>query len=174
MKRNEPGYSQRDERCRSSRSEDYETGVRSKSEEERARRRREWRIQKRLEQEHDRLKRKMILEFEIQRARKKGLPLPKRFLYMVRSKSRSKSPENQHRRTCASDASKVSILSKKLESSDGTTPLFKGPEGTQVDATELRRIKVDIHRNIPGMTVTGELQRDIINPEDVVLKRRAG
>ncbi|CAK9811921.1 hypothetical protein ANTQUA_LOCUS7018 [Anthophora quadrimaculata] len=152
MRRNEPGYSQRDERGRSSRSEDYETGVRSKSEEQRARRR----------------------QFEIQRARKRGLPLPKRFLYMIRSKSRSKSPEDQHRRTCTSDASKVSILSKKLESSDGTTPLFKGPEGTQVDATELRRIKVDIHRNIPGMTVTGELQRDIVNPEDVVLKRRAG
>lgn len=40
---------------------------------------------------------------------------------------------------------------------------------------ELRRIKVDIHRNIPvkGL-VTTELQREILNPEDVIVKRREG
>lgn len=59
-------------------------------------------------------------------------------------------------------------------SKSGTVPLFKGPEGTQFSTTELRRIKVDIHRNIPAKEPVTELQRDIINPEDVILKRREG
>lgn len=62
----------------------------------------------------------------------------------------------------------------RLESSNGTTPIFKGPEGTQISVTELRRIKVDIHRNIPGKSTADDLQREIINPEDVVVKRREG
>lgn len=66
------------------------------------------------------------------------------------------------------------FLHYRLEPSDGTTPLFKGPEGTQVSAAELRRIKVDIHRNVPGKATTDDLQRDIINPEDVLVKRREG
>lgn len=65
-------------------------------------------------------------------------------------------------------------LSCRLQSSEGTTPLFKGPEGTKISTTELRKIKVDIHRNIPGKSTPSELHRDIVNPEDVVLKRRAG
>jgi len=39
---------------------------------------------------------------------------------------------------------------------------------------ELRRIKVDIHRNIPVKGPVTELQRDIVNPEDVIVKRREG
>lgn len=63
----------------------------------------------------------------------------------------------------------------RSKSSDDTS-LFRGPEGTQVSATELRKIKVDIHRVLPGKptTTTDELKRDIINPEDVMLKRRTG
>ncbi|XP_029159689.1 uncharacterized protein LOC114931712 isoform X2 [Nylanderia fulva] len=60
-------------------------------------------------------------------------------------------------------------------STSGSLPLFKGPEGIQISTTELCRIKVDIHRNIltKGPIVT-ELQRSILNAEDVVLKRRDG
>ncbi|XP_017756773.1 PREDICTED: peptidyl-prolyl cis-trans isomerase G-like [Eufriesea mexicana] len=175
MKRNVSSHSHRDEKCKSSRSEDHETGSRARTEEEKLRRRREWMKQKEREREHEKLKEKMILEYEIQRARQKGLPLPKRRLsHQDRSKNESRSPENRHRRTATSNTCKTSILSEKVESSDGTTSLFKGPEGIQVSATELRRIKVDIHRKIMGKTTIGELQRDIINPEDVVLKRRTG
>jgi len=39
---------------------------------------------------------------------------------------------------------------------------------------ELRRIKVDIHRNISVKGPVTELQRDIVNPEDVIVKRREG
>lgn len=40
---------------------------------------------------------------------------------------------------------------------------------------ELRRIKVDIHRNISAKgPVTSDLERDILNPEDVIVKRREG
>ncbi|XP_029159685.1 uncharacterized protein LOC114931712 isoform X1 [Nylanderia fulva] len=71
------------------------------------------------------------------------------------------------------------LKQKKIRELDGSTsgslPLFKGPEGIQISTTELCRIKVDIHRNIltKGPIVT-ELQRSILNAEDVVLKRRDG
>lgn len=53
--------------------------------------------------------------------------------------------------------------------------MFKGPEGTKISTTELRRIKVDIRRNIPEQgPVTTELKRDILDPEDVIVKRREG
>ncbi|XP_076754884.1 uncharacterized protein LOC143425776 [Xylocopa sonorina] len=176
MKRGMSSHSHCDEKLRSSRIEEGDTGLRSRIEDERLRRRREWEIQQKKEREHERLKKKMILEFEMRRAREKGLPLPKiKDSHHSRSKSRSRSPKDQHRRTAASSMPMTSILSKKLESSSGTTPLFRGPEGTEVSAAELRRIKVDIHRDIPGKTATtGELQRDIVAPENVMLKRREG
>lgn len=59
-------------------------------------------------------------------------------------------------------------------STSGTVPLFKGPEGIQISTTELRRIKVDIRRNIPTKGPIPELQRSILNAEEVVLKRREG
>jgi hypothetical protein len=52
--------------------------------------------------------------------------------------------------------------------------LFKGPEGTQINTTELRRIKVDIRRNIPVRGPITELERDILDPEEVIVKRREG
>jgi len=52
--------------------------------------------------------------------------------------------------------------------------LFRGPQNAQINTMELRRIKVDIHRNIPVKGPVTELQRDIVNPEDVIVKRREG
>ncbi|XP_033361205.1 zinc finger CCCH domain-containing protein 5-like [Bombus vosnesenskii] len=182
MKRNVSNHSYRDEKLRSSHSENYETGLR-RTEEERLRRRREWIVEQQMLREHERLKKKKILEYEIRRALEKGLPLPKeRFSHHSSNTSESKSPENQHRTVATLSTSNTSILSKKLEPSDGTTPLFKGPEGIQVTAAELRRIKVyihrnsfteDIHRNVSD-EATDDLQRDIINFEDVLVKRREG
>ncbi|XP_076627021.1 uncharacterized protein LOC143344647 isoform X2 [Colletes latitarsis] len=175
MKRNTSRHSHSDEKSSSSCKEDYNETPRSRTEEEKLQRRREWMIQQERQREHDRLKEKMILEYEIRRARKKGLPLPKQgFSCNSHRKSRSKTPPSLHGRSSTSSTPKTTILSEKLESSDGTTSLFKGPEGTKISITELRKIKVDIHRNIPGTSSPNELQRDIINPEDVVLKRRAG
>nr|AKQ19356.1 complementary sex determiner [Apis florea] len=165
MKRNISSYSHCDERFRQSRSEDSEIGLRSRTEERLRRRREEWMIQQELEREHERLKKKMILEYE--RAREKKLALSKR------SKTKSRSPESRNKNN-APNISETFILSEKLKSSDGTS-LFRGPEGTQVSETELRKIKVDIHRILPGKTTTtDELKRDIINPENVIIKRRTG
>ena len=62
----------------------------------------------------------------------------------------------------------------RLESSDDIS-LFRGPEGIQINATELQKIKLEIHRDLPGKsTTTVEVKRDIINPEDVILIRRTG
>ncbi|EFN76632.1 hypothetical protein EAI_07167 [Harpegnathos saltator] len=66
------------------------------------------------------------------------------------------------------------IIFRLDRSASGAVPLFKGPEGTQISTAELRRIKVDIRRNIPAKGQVTELQRDILNPEDVILKRREG
>ncbi|XP_043579129.1 uncharacterized protein LOC122566231 [Bombus pyrosoma] len=176
MKRNVSNHSYRDEKLRSSHSENYETNLR-RTEEERLRRRREWII------EHEKLKEK-ILEYEIRCALEKGLPLSEgRFSHHSCNKSKSKSPESQHRTVAISSRPNTFILSKKLEPSDGITPLFKGPDGIQVSAAELRRIKVyihrnsfteDIQRNVSNEATIDDLQRYIINPEDIVVKRREG
>ncbi|KYN49976.1 hypothetical protein ALC62_00003, partial [Cyphomyrmex costatus] len=59
-------------------------------------------------------------------------------------------------------------------SSSGTVPLFRDPQNAQTDTSELHRITVEIHRNIPVKGSVTELQRDILNPEDVIIKRRDG
>nr|ABW36160.1 complementary sex determiner [Apis dorsata] len=167
MKRNTSSYSHHDERFRQLRNEDSEIGLRSRTKEERLQHKREeWMIQQEREREYEKLKKKRILEYELRRAREKKLS--------KRSETKSRSPENRDRNN-ASNTSKIFILSEKLESSDDTS-LFRGPEGTQINTTELRKIKVDIHRVLPGKptTTTDELKRDIINPEDVMLKRRTG
>lgn len=61
----------------------------------------------------------------------------------------------------------------RLESSDDTS-FYRGPEGTLINPSDLRKIKINIRRVLPGKPTTGELLRDIVNPEDVVLKRRTG
>nr|ABW36153.1 complementary sex determiner [Apis dorsata] len=164
MKRNTSSYSYHDERFRQLRNEDNEIGLRSRTKEERLQHKREeWMIQQEREREYEKLKKKRILEYELRRAREKRL--------LKRSKTKSKSPENRD----TSNTSKIFILSEKLESSNGIS-LFRG-SGTQINATELRKIKVDIHRVLPGKPTTAttdELKRDIINPEDVMLKRRTG
>nr|ABW36155.1 complementary sex determiner [Apis dorsata] len=165
MKRNISNYSHYDERFRQLRNEDDEIGLRSRTKEERLQHKREeWMIQQEREREYEKLKKKRILEYELRRAREKKLS--------KRSKTKSRSPENRD----TSNTSKTFILSEKLESSHGIS-LFRRPEGTQINATELRKIKIDIHRVLPGKpttTTTDELKRDIINPEDVMLKRRTG
>ncbi|XP_012287033.1 female-specific protein transformer [Orussus abietinus] len=144
----------------------------ARNEEERERRRREWLIQQEREREHERHKQKMILEYERRRAREKGLNRSERT--SSHSKSRSRSSEIQPSAKFKCDTLNLSIMPEKCQSSSGSVPLFKGPEGTLVSVNELRRIKIDIHRNIPGATDATSLHRDIINPEDVVLKRREG
>lgn len=64
----------------------------------------------------------------------------------------------------------------RLETPGGSEPLFRGPStSSRPTETELRQIKVDIHRNLPGaVDASGELQREIINPDDVKVKRREG
>ncbi|XP_076653493.1 uncharacterized protein LOC143359450 isoform X2 [Halictus rubicundus] len=135
-------------------------------------RRREWKLEQERQRQHERLKQKKIYEYEMQRAREKGLLPPKP---PNRSKSRSKSPRSRPRRPCTPSTTNTPILSeRRLEFADETVPLFKGPEGTKISAAELRRIKVDIRRNIPGKSTDSDLQWHIINPEDVLIKRRAG
>ena len=172
MKRHTSRNTHRDEKPKPSRNEDSIVVLHAKMKEEKRWRRREWLIEQEKLDNHNKLKRKMVMEYEIQRARNMGLPLPKGRCTRPR-RSRSESPPNQHR-SSEHYAPKVTVLSKKFEISSGTTPLFKGPEGTKISPTELCKIKVDIHRNIPGRTAIDELKRDIPNKEDVVLKRRAG
>ncbi|XP_076665719.1 uncharacterized protein LOC143367615 isoform X2 [Andrena cerasifolii] len=173
MKRHTSRNSHRDEKPKPSRNEDSDAVLHARTEEERRRRRREWMIEHEKMDRHNRLKRKMIMEYEIRRARNMSLAFPEGRCNIPR-RSRSESPPSRYRRTSAHHTPECTVLSKKFETSSGTTPLFKGSEGTKISSTELRKIKVDIHRNIPGRVSTNELKRDIPNKEDVVLTRRAG
>ncbi|CAL1684664.1 unnamed protein product [Lasius platythorax] len=136
------------------------------------RRRREWQRQQERERQHDKLKQQKILEYERKRALALGYDEQKS-LHRSRSKSNSKSPSQyRHRGRSMTSPSKSGTLFEKL---DGSVPLFKGPEGIQISTPELRRIKVDIRRNILTKGPTNiELQRSILNAEEVVLKRRDG
>lgn len=71
---------------------------------------------------------------------------------MERSKTKSKSPESRDRSN-TSNTCKTFILSDKLESSDDIS-LFRGPEGIQINATELQKVKVEIQRDLPGKSTT--------------------
>lgn len=53
---------------------------------------------------------------------------------------------------------------------ESENPVFRGPEGTGFDINELKKITVDVRRNIPVGVDT--IERSILNPEDVVLVRR--
>ncbi|XP_076681695.1 uncharacterized protein LOC143375926 [Andrena cerasifolii] len=171
MKRHTSRNSHRDEKPEPPRNEDKDAILRA-MEEERRRRRREWVIEQEKIVWHNRLKRRMAMDYEIRRARYMGFSPPEGRCNRCH-RSRSESPPSRHRRT-EHHTPKVTLLSKKFETSSGTTLIFKGPEGREISSTELRKIKVDIHRNIPGRVATDELKRDIPNKEDVVLKRRAG
>ncbi|XP_032689083.1 uncharacterized protein LOC116852643 isoform X2 [Odontomachus brunneus] len=159
----------------STRNENDRLIVKLRNEDEKLRRRREWMRQQELERQHEKLKQQMILNYERKRA--ETMKSKRTSSHHSRSKSSSKSPSyDRHRERSSSRLSKSETLFKKLDgSTNGVVPLFKGPEGTQISSTELRRIKVDIRRNIPAKgPITTELQRDILNPEDVILKRREG
>nr|ABV56222.1 complementary sex determiner [Apis mellifera] len=156
MKRNISSYSHHDEKFKQLRNEDSEIDLRSRTKEERLQHRREaWLIQQEREREHQRLMKKMILEYELRRIRE--------IEKLGSERSKSRSPDSRDRSN-ASNTSKTVILSDK------------GPEGIQINATELQKIKLEIHRDLPGKstTTTVEVKRDIINPEDVILIRRTG
>ncbi|XP_076684191.1 uncharacterized protein LOC143377106 isoform X2 [Andrena cerasifolii] len=173
MKRHTSRNSHDDEKPKPSRNEDSDAFLRARTEEERRQRRREWMIEQEKMDRHKRLKRKMIMEYEIQRARNMSLAFPEGRCNGPR-RSRSESPPSRYRRTSAHHRPEDTVLSKKFEASSGRMPLFKGSEGTKISSIELRKIKVDIRRNIPGRVSTNELKRDIPNKEDVMLKRREG
>ncbi|XP_077265958.1 uncharacterized protein LOC143899503 [Temnothorax americanus] len=166
-----------DEKSRSTRSEDHNTYsvLRSRTEDEKQRRRREWQRQQERERQHEKLKQQKILEYERKRAQALKYAEGKSSRHS-RSKSGSESPSHlRYRGRSTSTASKSGSLHEKLdEPTSGTVPLFRGPQNAQINTRELRRIKVDIHRNIPVQGPVPELERDILNPEDVIVKRRKG
>nr|AAS86652.1 complementary sex determiner [Apis mellifera] len=156
MKRNISNYSHHDEKFKQLRNEDNKIDLRSRTKEERLQHRREvWLIQQEREREHERLMKKMILEYELRRIRE--------IEKLGSERSKSRSPDSRDRSN-TSNTSKTIILSNK------------GPEGIQINATELQKIKLEIHRDLPGKstTTTVEVKRDIINPEDVIVIRRTG
>ncbi|XP_024879340.1 uncharacterized protein LOC112459468 [Temnothorax curvispinosus] len=165
------------EESRSIRNEDHNSYsvLRSKTEDEKWRRRREWQRQQERERPYKILKQQKILEYERKRAQALKYAEGK-FSRHSRSKSGSESPSHlRYRGRPTSTASKSDSLHEKLdEPTSGTVPLFRGPQNAQINTMELRRIKVDIHRNIPIQGPVPELKRDILNPEDVIVKRREG
>ncbi|KAL2712062.1 complementary sex determiner [Vespula squamosa] len=156
------------ERRKQLRKHDHNSQLHSRLEAKRQRRRRQWLIQQEKEREHEKLKQKMILEHKLKRGYEKGASHSKGKLA-----NRSNSKSNNSIKYIKTRSSKSSAIPGKSDTLCGTTSLFKGPEGIQISEKELHCIKVDIHRNIPVKGQMSELQRDIINPEDVIIIRRS-
>ncbi|XP_066595355.1 luc7-like protein 3 [Prorops nasuta] len=68
--------------------------------------------------------------------------------------------------------SPTAVMSNRLESIGSTISVFKGPEGSKIDYAKLSEIKVDIHRKVPNPRYTEDIVRDIVKPEDIIIKRR--
>lgn len=54
---------------------------------------------------------------------------------------------------------------------------IKGPDGTIIDTRELRKIKISIIHEESSLStkdqsMSKEIERDIINPDDIILPRR--
>ncbi|XP_020299176.1 U1 small nuclear ribonucleoprotein 70 kDa-like [Pseudomyrmex gracilis] len=129
--------------------------------EEKLERRKEWRRQQELEQEHERLRRQKIEEWERKQAQELG------------KRSPSDSPPPRHTgRSGRSPDQYLSTFKENLNKLSG--PWFNGPKDQPINRKELRRIKVDIRRNIPVKGPIPEIKRDILNPDDVVISRRNG
>ncbi|KAK0087106.1 hypothetical protein PV325_001775 [Microctonus aethiopoides] len=149
----------------------------SSRERELERKRREWMIEQDRAREHERRKQKMIREYEEKRARELGLKSrSERSSNGSTSRSRSHSPRKSCTKSTKTDtrSMKSIVMSEKLDASSSNVRLFKGPEGTKIPVSDLKKIKVDIRRNIDAPEKTNELQRNILDPEAVVLKRREG
>lgn len=176
MKRSSSSLGSNDERRKELQKDDHNNQPHSRLEEERQRRRRQWLIQQEREREHERLKQKMILEYELKRAREKDASHSRGRLVdenNSKSRTRDRSLEIVCIKNAKTTSSKSPAIPGKSDTACGSTSLFKGPEGTQISEKELHCIKVDIHRNIPVKGQISELQRDIINPEDVIIIRRS-
>ncbi|XP_051153917.1 E3 ubiquitin-protein ligase Topors-like isoform X1 [Leptopilina boulardi] len=169
MRRRSPSSSSRDRRSRRSRSEDRRSN--GKREEERDKRREAWLLQQEREREHEILKKKMILEYELKRA-----ALLKKQRTNGSPRSRTPSPSTSRCKDRSKSFYKPTIMSEKFDTSGGSEPLFRGPSTfLKPTEAELKQIIVDIHRNISGpVDINSDLQRDINNPEDVIVKRRDG
>ncbi|XP_051153918.1 zinc finger CCCH domain-containing protein 18-like isoform X2 [Leptopilina boulardi] len=167
MRRRSPSSSSRDRRSRRSRSEDRRSN--GKREEERDKRREAWLLQQEREREHEILKKKMILEYELKRA-----ALLKKQRTNGSPRSRTPSPSTSRCKDRSKSFYKPTIMSEKFDTSGGSEPLFRGPSTfLKPTEAELKQIIVDIHRNISGpVDINSDLQRDINNPEDVIVKRR--
>nr|ACH98259.1 feminizer [Nasonia vitripennis] len=147
-------------------------------EREKEKRRIAWMVQQEKEREHERLKRKKIEEYERKRAEQLGLNRKRRSPHRSHSesRSRSRSEESHHRSRAKHRSSRSQVMSEKLDSSEGNKPFFNGPkEAPKLNEIELRQVVVNIHRRIPASaTETSEIRRDIVNHEEITLKRRDG
>ncbi|CAD6227657.1 GSCOCT00001338001.2-RD-CDS [Cotesia congregata] len=99
-----------------------------------------------------------------------------------RSRSRNKSTRNRDRSRSRSSRSRSSDHSRKQRVRCNVSktlvmaksaPVFKGPEISPIPLADLKKIKIDIHRQIPTTVPQPEkLERDILNPEDIVVARK--
>lgn len=126
-------------------------------------RRRRWELERRLEQDHERKKRRMIEEYERQRMARSSSSRSSR-----RSREcRSRSPTRSRRSRSSSRSSR---------STQYTNPVvFELADGTRLRQSELRSIHIDLRRNnIPQpMDIPPEqIIRSIENLESITIPRR--
>ncbi|XP_037078730.1 serine/arginine repetitive matrix protein 1-like isoform X2 [Pollicipes pollicipes] len=87
-------------------------------------------------------------------------------------RSRSRSPRKQR---ASSPRGSHRVASDARRSLDGHPDDFFGPWGTRIAVHDLKKITVDIKRNLPkGKRSSSPIIRRIINADDIVLYRRTG
>ncbi|XP_015186454.1 PREDICTED: serine-arginine protein 55-like isoform X4 [Polistes dominula] len=150
----------------------------SRNAEEKQRRREEWKKQMKLQQEHEKLKKRKILEYELNRYREikarssRGRSASESDRKTRDRSSRDKSLDKKIKAT----SSKSSNMADKsgFSSRDDSTTRFRGPEGVKISKEELRTITVNIHRKLSVENPSFEINRDILVPEEIVIRRRSG
>ncbi|XP_063973125.1 uncharacterized protein LOC135160480 [Diachasmimorpha longicaudata] len=138
-----------------------------------------WKMEQERRREHEKRKTKMIQEWEARRARELKVKKQRR---RSKSRSRSASPGGSGRRGRRKSAEKrrthssssIPVMFEKCDTSSNNTPLFKGSEGNKIAVSELKKITVNVHRNLPNAEGSSGLLRNITNPDEIIIKRRAG
>lgn len=144
----------------------------------------EWKRIQELKEKHERHKQRRIEKFELERARKLALQKSRRSRSHSSDSSPSKSRDKRKNDRSKSPSSsrsksmdnKTLNMSEKYSSGSSSSKLFKGPEGTKISTDELKKIKVEVgkQKKIGSTSKIDDIERDIVDPEGVIVIRRDG
>ncbi|XP_031789018.1 uncharacterized protein LOC116417962 [Nasonia vitripennis] len=121
--------------------------------------------------EHERLKQKMIEEYERKRAEELELNRKRKSPCRYENRSSSRFGGTHHHSQTKHMSSRSQVMPEILNSSEGNKSIFNGPE--EAPKFNEPAIVVTKHRKITASgSETNEIRRNIVNHEEITLKRR--